>query len=175
MRRSIRLQSYDYTSSGAYFVTICSHQRNHIFGEIQKDEMCLSEWGTIVQHVWLEIPTHQEHVQTDVFIVMPNHLHGILIFHNDTTTSRRDLPWQIPTEGNTPAFGYRVPGSLGSVIGLFKAAITKKINDLQNTHGLRVWQPNYYERVIRNDDELNAVRTYIENNPKNWHDDEENQ
>ncbi len=165
-RQSIRLRKYDYTSAGAYFVTLCAHQRKDLFGEIWKGVMYPDDWGDIVRETWLEIPRHHPHVQTDAFVVMPNHIHGILVF------DRRGLPWQTTTP--PPGLGYRVPGSLGSVVGMFKSAVTKRINDLHDAHGIPIWQRNYYERIIRDEDELNAVRAYLENNPLAWDTDGEN-
>jgi putative transposase len=161
-RQSIRLKDFDYTVNAAYFVTLCTWEREASFGTVISSEMQPSSLGTVVQALWLEIPDHPPQVQLDSFILMPNHMHAILIF------TRRGLPWQTLAPQRTPTFGHRVPGSLGSVIGTFKSAVTRQARETAANPELRVWQKNYFERVIRNDRELNAVREYIAQNPTNW-------
>jgi putative transposase len=145
-----------------YFVTICTWQREMTLGEVLSRQAHHSSLGNIVQKLWLEIPTHQPHVQSDELIIMPNHIHGILHF------VRRGLPWQTPAQDRAPSFGHRIPGSLGSVVGSFKSAVTKEARALTENPELRVWQKNYFEHIIRNDLELTAIREYITFNPANW-------
>jgi putative transposase len=160
-RKSIRLKDFDYTSSGAYFITICSHQRQPLFGSILENVVCLNNLGEIIQRLWHEIPTHHGHVELDEFVVMPNHIHGIVCL------SREGLPWQTPTT-TTAAYGFRVPGSLGSILGGFKSAVTKQAREQSQNPLLPVWQRNYFDHIIRNDPDLERIRTYIRTNPHNW-------
>lgn len=136
-RRSIRLQRFDYSSAGAYFLTICTHERAHVFGEIQNDEMILNKNGNICMNVWDEIQEYSENVETDAFIVMPNHVHGIIWITGEIN--------RAPTI--TPA--------LGEIVRSYKARVTRQIRLAGSTYG--VWQRNYHERIIRNEDELHAV------------------
>ncbi len=154
-RKSIRLAEYDYSRAGAYFVTICTHERKCLFGEIADEKMILSWIGRIAESCWQEIPRHFEHVDLDYYIIMPNHLHGILIIEDD----RRGTACRAPTDDQTTyeRFGKPQKGSIPTVIRSFKSAVTKQINQLRNTPGLPVWQRNYFERVIRDDDELNRI------------------
>ncbi len=155
-RRSIRLQDYDYAQSGAYFVTICAFQRECLFGEIMNGEMNLNEMGDIAVTTWKWLATHYPYVELDEWVVMPNHLHGIIV---------RDDRGGLQTENPKP---------LGGLIGAFKTVSTKGINQLRNNPGCPVWQRNYYERVIRNERELATVRQYIVNNPMKWALDKDN-
>ena len=161
-RQSIRIKDFDYTSNMAYFVTICTWQREMTLGSVVCNEMQNSDNGNIIQSLWLEIPMHYRHVQTDAFTTMPNHIHGILTF------VRRGLPWQTPEQNHAPSFGHRVPGSLGSVIGQFKSAVSKQARAISKNPELQVWQRNYFEHIIRNERELSAIREYIALNPLNW-------
>jgi REP element-mobilizing transposase RayT len=152
-RRSIRLQGFDYSSAGAYFVTICTHERAHVFGEIQNNEMILNENGNICMNVWDEIREYSDNVETDEFIVMPNHVHGII--------------W-ITGAINPKGAINRAPTimGLGEIVRSYKARVTRQIRSAGSTYG--VWQRNYHERIIRNEHELDAVQQYIRNNPSKW-------
>ena len=163
-RRSIRLKEWDYTQPGAYFVTICSHTRAPLFGRVVDGDMVLNEYGEIVRACWREIPDHFPHVELDAFVVMPNHIHGIIVIvdHIVGATHASPLPENVPPRG--PA-----SGSLGAIVGSFKSTVTKRINIGRGTPGAPVWQRNYYEHIIRNDRALNAIRHYITENPLRWH------
>ena len=172
-RHSIRLQGYDYTQSGAYFVTLVTYQRNVLFGEIIDGEVKLNRKGEIVQEEWFasvdirkEIRLHPEE-----FVVMPNHIHGIVWieyddYHDVGANGRSPLPDRPPLRPQMK------PRSLGSFIAGFKSSVTKRIRDELNETG--IWQRNYYERIIRDEKELDAIRRYIEANPLNWSEDDEN-
>lgn len=187
-RNSIRLRNYNYASGGIYFVTICAHQREPLFGEIQEGQMILNDLGQIVDQEWQTTARLRSWVELDSYVVMPDHFHAILILHLDTDPvgARRASPLSTPLPSSTPALsmpptdidhksGVRkaVAGSLGSVIGAFKSAVTREINLKRNTPAFPVWQRNYFERVIRNDQELILTREYIATNPVEWHPDEE--
>ena len=161
-RRSIRLKEYDYSQAGAYFVTIVAWQREVLFGEIVNGEMVLNDFGKIVSKKWQWMETQYEYVELDAWILMPNHLHGILIIHDDGRGGSRPAPTPIK----------HIP--LGGLIGAFKTVSTKQINILRDTEGQVVWQRNYYERIIRNEPEMDRITRYIESNPLRWADDDEN-
>ena len=158
-RRSIRLAGHDYRQPGAYFVTICTNARAPRFGEIRSGIVRLNPTGLIARELWMAIPRHFSRVRLDEFVIMPDHMHGILIFHETPD----DLP--LP---HLRCFGSAVPGSLSTVIGAYKAEVTKRTNALRNTSGESVWQRNFYEHVIRNSEVLHAIRMYIRDNPRRW-------
>jgi len=162
-RRSIRLAGYDYTQAGAYFVTIVSRNRVKLFGEILDGEMHLNDLGLIVHTVWLEIPYHFMNVNVDAFVVMPNHVHGIIILNDCAVGARHAVP--LP---NVERFGKPVPGSISTIVRSFKSAVTNRINLMRNTPGASVWQRNYYERIIRDEQEHETTLDYIYSNPQNW-------
>jgi REP element-mobilizing transposase RayT len=165
-RKSIRLKEYDYSQTGEYFITICTYNRKNIFGDIIHEEMQLSQMGTIVQRYWKDIPDHFQNVELDDYIIMPNHIHGIIILNNPVGAIHESpLPMnQLQRRKMT----------LSKIIGRFKMITAKEINILYNTVGSHVWQRNYYEHIIHNDKELNNIRDYITDNPLKWHLDEEN-
>ncbi len=163
-RRSIRLPEYDYSSPGAYFVTISTHEKKLLFGSLIGEEVALSEWGKIAEKCWQEIPKHFAHVELDEFIIMPNHVRGILwiIDLNSTKLAVRAThasPLRQPRSARGPA-----PSSLAAIIGSYKSAVSRAINRLGNSSKFQIWQRNYYERVIRDDRELDAIRNYITHN-----------
>jgi REP element-mobilizing transposase RayT len=164
-RRSLRLKGYDYSQSGAYFITICARSKDPLFGEIIDGEMILNDYGLVVKKCWLGIPDHFLDANLDLFVIMPNHVHGIIVLHNGRGTACR-----APTE----RFGKPVAMSLPTIIRSFKSAVTKRSSESCNVSSHRIWQRNYYEHVIRNDDELDGIREYIANNPANWENDENN-
>ena len=168
-RRSIRLKGYDYTQSGAYYVTIVAYQRGHFFGEVVNAEMRLNELGQIARNEWFKTAILRPYVELyeDEFIVMPNHVHGIIWIINETVgAERRSAPTKTIVH----------PRSLGSVIRAYKSAVTYAANGLHPTgqRGAVLWQRNYYEHVIRNEKDLKAKRDYIFSNPLNWENDDEN-
>ena len=159
-RKSIRLKEWDYTEPGAYFVTICTHRREHLFGRVVDGVMELNELGEIVRACWDELPTHFPRVELDAFVVMPNHVHGIIVIMADDIVGATHAS---PLHPRGPA-----PHSLGAIVGSFKSAVTRRINILRGTPGARVWQRNYWEHIIRNERVLNAIRRYIVYNPDRW-------
>jgi REP element-mobilizing transposase RayT len=170
-RRSIRLPGYDYASSGVYFVTICAHQKEQLFGAIAGDTVTLNPLGQIVDACWYAIPEHFPHAELDAFVVMPNHVHGILAIY-DTPTHGAKHASPLPTlEFDHRPHGMQ-RGSLSAIVASFKSAATRRINSLCETPGVRVWQRNYYEHIIRNDAAWNKLRQYIMSNPARWRDDE---
>jgi putative transposase len=163
-RNSIRLRAHDYTSSGAYFVTVCAAQKQHLFGDILEGEMALNDLGRIVLECWNALPEHFPNVALDEFVVMPNHVHGIVLIERPPVGARHASPLHAtekPKNG-VPA------GSLGAIVGSFKSAVTKRVNESRGPPGVPVWQRNYHERIIRSDRELEDTRRYVTNNPLAW-------
>ncbi|KPL89058.1 transposase [Ardenticatena maritima] len=175
-RRSIRLKGYDYTQPGAYFVTICTHERAHLFGRVVDGEMVLNAWGEIVRDEWFRTADIRANVElyADEFVVMPNHVHGIIwIVETDLVGAQRRCAPTGPSPGGiTP--NNVAPGSLGAIVRAFKSAVTRRINIQRNTPGGRIWQRNYYEHIIRTQRALHAIRRYIADNPRRWHLDRHN-
>jgi len=163
-RRSIRLLEFDYTLAGLYFVTVCTWRSECLFGVIIDGRMHLSGAGEIVKQCWEEIPRHFPNAGLDASIVMPNHVHGIIVL-----TDRDPRALDVGARHAVPSrsgFGKPVPGSLATIIRSFKSAASRKIRATVH-HTPDVWQRNYYEHIIRDDDELNGIREYIFRNPLN--------
>ena len=176
-RRSIRLKGYDYASPGAYFVTMCAVDRKCLFGEVVADAMRANACGDIVAACWNEIPAHFPSVRLDAFVLMPNHMHGILIIVDEDATDCRGTTCRAPTDTAGPTaqrFGAPTAQSLPTVVRSFKAAVTRRVRELAGKPDLEVWQRNYYEHVIRNEDSLTEIRRYIQENPLRWAVDREN-
>ena len=161
-RRSIRLPDYDYTQAGAYFVTMVVRDRSCLFGEIANGEVQLNETGMLVVDTWEWLATQYAYVTLDEYVVMPNHLHGIIVI--DT---RRGGSRTAPTMPSK-----RKP--LGRLVGAFKTVMTKQFNRAHGTKGRPIWQRNYYEHIIRDGNELARIRKYILDNPAQWAFDREN-
>jgi REP element-mobilizing transposase RayT len=168
-RRSIRLRGYDYTHRGAYAVTLCIYQRECILGVVASGKAISNELGRLVKACWEEIPVHFPNTDLDMFVVMPNHVHGIIVLRDSLNTGMK--------QGTTPhaeSFGRPVSGSLPTIIRSFKSATTRRVNETRNIPNMPVWQRNYYEHIIRNEDALHRMREYIALNPLRWHEDAEN-
>jgi len=163
-RRSNRLQHYDYTQNGAYFVTICSYERKCIFGKITDDHMILNECGQIVEEEWEQTAILHPKIELDAFVVMPNHIHGIIVIIDDG----KGMIHHAPTRRE---FSKPIANSLSSIVGGFKAAVTRRINRLPHPSSSPIWQRNYHEHIIRNEVSLNYLRQYIAHNPTKWTED----
>jgi len=142
-RKRLRLAGFDYRQAGAYFITICTWRWERVLGTVTDGQVHLSVMGAIVEAAWRSIPLHHPGVAIDAFVVMPHHVHGILVFRSSVQ-------------------------SLGEVVGKFKAASTRGINQLRRTPGARVWHRSYYDHIIRDDRDWWRVRRYIDDNPRNW-------
>ena len=158
-RRSIRLKGYDYTQEGAYYVTVCVQDRKCRFGNIQEGKMILNDAGTVVNDVWQWLGEQYGYVELDEFIVMPNHIHGIICINDAGRGGSRTAP----TMKIKP---------LGQLIGAFKTVSTKQINMRRQISGDQLWQRNYYEHIIRDEPDLIRIREYIINNPAQWEQDD---
>ena len=168
-RRSIRLKGYDYSLAGAYFVTICTWQRECLLGDIIKGEMRLNEYGLIVENCFKELIFHYLNIELDVYIIMPNHMHGIV---NINGIDNVGAGLKNVGAGFKPAPTKR--HGLPEIVRALKTFSSRKINKTRDRPGCPVWQRNYYEHIIRNENELNHIRQYITNNPFQWDDDENN-
>lgn len=194
-RKNIRWRKWDYRWDASYFITICTKDRQHYFGKIKDKKMILSNVGVIADVFWHEIPFHAKHLTLDAFVVMPNHLHGILILEgnnaelekehhvgqgyalanpeleNETTNNGRDgkgMPLPYSDNDKTPdqtRFQNIGKNSISSILGSYKSAVTKHVNRL----GLEsAWQKRFHDHVIRNEKEYNFIQNYILTNPQNW-------
>lgn len=179
-RKSIRLQGYDYSQAGAYYVTIVTFHRDCLFGEIVNEEMFLNEYGKIADECWRAIPEHFPNVELGLHVIIPNHMHGIIVINNDESRSttatiddgRRGAAMLRPYDDN-PTHKINVkPGSLGAIVRSFKSAVSYRIHKELNATG--IWQRNYYEHIIRDEREMDNIWRYIEANPAQWDVDDEN-
>jgi REP element-mobilizing transposase RayT len=167
-RRSIRLRSYDYRSSGAYFVTVCTNGKELILSEIVGETAQLTPMGEIVRNCLNEIPQHFLNAELDMHVIMPNHLHAILVIHPPVgaTHASPSPASHNSQEAEDPRARHASPlqpgpakQSLGAIVGSFKSACTKRINELRGTPGVTVWQRSFHEHIIRNDYELHVFAT----------------
>ncbi len=178
-RRSIRLQHYDYAHAGAYFVTICAQNRACLFGTISEGQMQANDHGKIVNECWNDLPNHYENFIPDAFQIMPNHVHGIIILSNAAVGAGFPVRAGFKPAPTIDVHGMHSRHSskhhgLPEIIRAFKTFSARRINQARNTPGMTVWQRNYYEHVIRYEEDLNKVREYIITNPAGWDKDEEN-
>ena len=165
-RNEIRLKGADYSASGAYFITICTHEKTCIFGQIYNKEVRLNDLGRVANAVWDEVPLHFPQVQTDAWVVMPNHVHGIVFFRGSSSQSVEIIP---PPSRSGP-----VRHSLGRVVGAYKGTVARRIRRTAGDCRNPVWQRNYYDRIIRDEEELYQIRQYIVDNPRCWDEDRDN-
>ena len=168
-RRSIRLQYMDYSQRGAYFVTICAFLKHCLFGRVESGRMDLSPIGEIVRACWVEISNHFPGVNADIFVVMPNHVHGVLAIEE---RARRAVP--LRDEERFEEFRKAVPGSVPTIVRNYKAAVTRLVRDTTGNRGMQVWQSNYFEPVLRSGEELANASRYIQENVAMWHLDKHN-
>ncbi len=182
-RRSTRLKEYDYSQPGYYFVTICTQKKQSLFGEISNNSMKLNELGKMVEAIWKQLPDRFPTIQLDEFVMMPNHMHAVIVLAAalnvgaplaGALNSKDDF-----IQKSIHGAGARPAPTLGDVIGAFKS-----ITSVAYIHGIeqqkwpaltkKIWQRNYYDHIIRNEEELLVKRQYILNNPKAWELDPEN-
>jgi putative transposase len=171
-RQSIRLPDYDYSLAGAYFVTICTHDHQFLFGKISNSIIQLSSIGQIVRSCCMEIPKHFEFAETPASVIMPNHIHGIILISRIVGT-RHAVSENENSTGET--FGKPVKHSLPTIIRSFKSAVTRLVNADHGRKRIDLWQKGYYEHVIRGEEELVRIGEYILGNPQKWEADRENQ
>lgn len=176
-RRSIRLKGYDYSRAGKYFLTICTDQRQCLFGDIVDGEMILNDIGGVVRQCWVEIPEHFPQVELDDFVVMPNHVHGIISIVDIGTENGYPIgmnfgdnreQYGVGAKDFSPLRGLPLGTSktVGAMVRGFKVGVTKWVRG--NTEIYKVWQRNYWEHIIRDEYSLSRIRQYIRHNPSKW-------
>ena len=173
-RKSMRLCDYDYSSEGGYFITIVTVNREPLFGRIVNGNMVLNDFGKIVREEWLQTGINRRNVEIyeDEFCIMPNHFHAIIwiVDINENHVARMgDTARRVPTT----AFGKPVAGSLSTIIGGYKSAVTRRINVLRGTEGEMVWQSHFYDHIIRGEKDFSEISEYIALNPAGWEKDED--
>ena len=179
-RQSIRLKGYDYSQAGLYFVTLCLYGRACLFGHIENAEMILNDSGRTAQQCWLDIPNHYPNVVLHEYVIMPNHVHGIVQIVDDggygecRGVCKGECKGEIffaptvdPTDEQMVIRG--TSRTIGSMLRGFKIGVTKWMR--QNTNVQNIWQRNYYEHIIRNEQSYQNIAEYIEGNPAKWKDD----
>jgi len=181
---SKRFKGYDYTSPGKYYITICTKNKIPYFGKIENGEMILSDIGIIAKDLWIAIPDHYPNIELDEFVIMPDHMHGIIIINANSDSNiivetrhasflrpHNKKPNQIGNPGsqlkpdNQKTRISPKPGSLGAIVGSYKSAVSKIIHRFDPDFK---WQPRFYDHIIRSNNELSRIRKYIRENPGNW-------
>jgi len=175
----MRLVGYDYRQAGAYFLTIRVRHRDCYLGLVCDNRIRLSVLGEIVREEWERTPAIRPGIVLDAFVVMPNHLHAVVVFAAgmEKPTDAQPFSGDPPSstaQDRVPHGLHRPARSLGSLVVGYKASTTKRINGLCGTPGMPFWQHNYYEHILRSDADLDRVRLYIAHNPLQWHEDEHN-
>ncbi len=160
-RKSNRLKDYDYSQGGYYFITICTYDKKCIFGNIINDKMVLNNLGRVAEKEWQKTASMRNNVELKEFVIMPNHIHAIIVIKDVEGISSYALTdkFRSPTK------------TLGAIIRGYKSSVTKQINILRNIKGMPIWQRNYYEHIIRNTQELEKIQEYIINNQLKWSED----
>ena len=200
-RRSIRLKGYDYSQAGLYFITICCQNRAHLFGHVENGEMILNDAGKMVEQEWLKLPERFKNIQLHEYVVMPNHFHAILeivgatlvVAPNNDAAPNNDVmkkgqpqgiaptgiaptgivPTEIAPTGIDPT---KKPKTVGDMVGAFQSIVTVEYIRGVKQNGWtpfdkKMLQRNYWEHIIRNENEYERIAKYITNNPKNWDND----
>lgn len=184
---SARLKNWDYGANGGYFITICTQNRKHFFGKIIEKQFIASEIGTLAEKFWMEIPQHFPHVELGNFVVMPNHVHGILIIDKNgesgigesvqtlhCNVSENESPVQtlhcnVSINKNEQMANISPKsGTISTILRSYKSVVTKNARFIRADFG---WQPRFHDHIIRNAPEWERIQTYIENNPMNWKED----
>jgi putative transposase len=163
-RQSLRKKGYYYAQNGVYFITVCTHNRHCFLAEFNTPTL-LTRYGIIVHDAWNNTPIIRPDVLLDAFVIMPNHIHGFIVICGGMSHGEKS---QAGVSQYAPT-GFRSPSqTIGAIIRGFKSSTTKQINQMRGTPDLPVWQRNYYEHIIRNEEELNRIREYISTNPQHW-------
>ena len=171
-RKSPRLQGYDYAQEGAYFVTICTYQRIHLFGDVVNGEMQFSDFGQIADSLWSTLPEHHPNVVLDAHVVMPNHMHGILFITNQQNSSQSSVGMRRASSTASQNRPNSIRSrTLSAIIGAYKSAVTRTINQQMGILAPIIWQASFHDHIIRNEESLNHIREYVYNNPARWAED----
>lgn len=182
------MPDYDYSGAGEYFITMCIQNRECLLGKVENETMQLNHCGFIVNDQWKDLPNHYPELQLGAWMVMPNHFHGILILTGvgaiqespkydakvNQVRAIQEPPQQSPQQWEPAKRDERRKMLLSKIIGRFKMTTAKQINLLRNTPGTTIWQRNYYEHIIRNNESFTNIENYILNNPASWNTDTEN-
>jgi REP element-mobilizing transposase RayT len=175
-RKSIRLQGYDYSQAGLYFITVCTHNRLPLFGEIVDGQMQFNKSGIVAHEEWRKTEHIRSNIVLHEFVIMPNHVHGIIqLVGADCIRPNCMRPHDMPfpecaDSDDQPGRVQRAP-TVGDVVRGFKSAVTKRLNTISGTSGQRFWQRNYYEHIIRNEATYLKIAEYIQTNPQRWEED----
>ncbi len=160
-RNSLRHPQYDYTQPGAYFITICAKKGKPIFGQIVDGRMQYTPLGEIARQVWDDLSTRHPHIEVEIFVVMPNHVHALIWIRT-----------QVGEAGTARSYGKPVAGSLSVLINAYKTAVTKRASQADISGEGALWQRNFYDRIVRDEQELAYVKEYIRMNPYRWQEDQ---
>jgi putative transposase len=176
-RRSIRIPEYDYSYPGAYFITICTYKHESLFGEIENGEMKLTEFGQIAHNRWRLLPERFINIQMDQFVVMPNHIHGILVITDPDLVGAglAPAPEAIAQPHAGQPQGLPLRPTVGYVVGAYKSLVVNeclKICKIKQEIMGKIWQRNYYEHVIRDHKSFQNITNYIIHNPAQWEQDQ---
>lgn len=161
-RKSIRLQGYDYSQAGLYFITVCTHNRMPLFGEIVDGQMQFNKSGIVADEEWRKTEHIRSNIVLHEFVIMPNHVHGII-----ELVGAHCMRPECANSDEQPGRVQRAP-TVGDVVRGFKSSVTKRLNAISGTSGQRFWQRNYYEHIIRNEDAYLKIAEYIQTNPQRW-------
>lgn len=167
--KTARAEWWDYSRTGAYFITICTKDRIHYFGDVVDGKMVLSEMGKIAEQMWIEIPNHHQNIELSEFVVMPNHVHGIIIINNTDEIANSSVQTGhalSPQEPGKNRFQNIGKNSISAIIGSYKSAVTKHANKLGLPNG---WQTRFHDHIIRDAGAFDRISEYIINNPEKWH------
>ncbi len=176
---STRLPNRNYAANGSYFITICTKNRDHYFGNVVSGQVHLSVIGKIAQRFWVDIPNHFDYTYIDAYVIMPNHVHGIVVIDRPenvetlhcNVSTQNDAPWDI-TQRQFMSNISPKPGSLGAIARSYKSVVTRWCRE--NSHNHFAWQSRFYDHIIRADGSLDRIREYIINNPTKWEEDKNN-
>jgi len=176
---STRLKGWDYTSDGYYFVTLCIKNRDHTLGQIENGKMILNKYGIIVEQCWFDLPNHYTNIRLDAFVVMPDHVHAIVIIdnnggmvENDGVVLNVDMGLKpVSTFNTTTDLTIKKRHGLFEFIRALKTFSARRINELRQSQGISVWQSRFHDRIIRNPIEYYHIKHYINKNPQRWKND----
>ena len=178
-RKSIRLKGYDYSQAGLYFITICTHNRQCLFGEIVHNEMVVNDFGHIADRHWEKLSERFQNFELDVFQIMPNHMHGIILLTNPVGAGFTPAPIDgatVPIDGPTVGATARVAPTVGGIVGAYKSLVSNECLEIfkqkfPGDYMGKLWQRNYHEHIIRDEQSYHRIANYIINNPQNWKND----
>jgi putative transposase len=170
-RHSNRMEGYDYSQPGAYFVTLVTQDRQCLFGEVKGDAIQLSRFGYIVRNTIIDLPKHYPHLRLGAFCIMPNHVHAIFVLVDEEKGGSQPVDISSSPPGETLT---STQHSLSEIVRALKSFSARQINSIRNTPDVPVWQRSYYDRILRNEDEWGRAHAYILDNPRQWSEDREN-